>query len=65
MIKKKFRSGKKKKTQRTDVLFMAFFVFVDSKKTNKTPFFLLSKKCHFENTENKKNKNNLFNQTSF
>ena len=48
---------------------MAFFLFCKQchfiLKNGENKIFLFSKKCYFENTKNKKNKNNFLYQTSF
>ena len=64
MIKKKKKTQIWKKNTKNRCSFYAFFFCsINSKKKGKTPFFLFSKKYHFENTE--KNKNKFLNQISF
>ena len=56
---------KKKKAMENKCSLYDFFCSINNKKRGKTPFFLFSKKCHFENTKNKKNKKQLSQPNKF
>ena len=65
MLEERKCENGEKKNMENNCYLMPFFCSVNSKKNGENNLFLFSKKSDFENTKNKKNKNNFLNQTSF